>query len=231
MRIATAEIIRELDRKTIQEVGIPGAVLMENAGRGLAELAQRLLGGQVEGRSIAVLCGAGNNGGGGLVAARHLHNWGAEVSVKLPFDPERLKDIPAHQWQILAGMSLTIISEPELEIADLIIDALIGYGLTGDPRQPVAGWIDRANSSGRPILALDAPSGLDTTSGVPGKPCIQAAATLTLALPKTGLMTPQAKPYVGDLYLADISVPPELYLHLGIEVPNLFATDRILKII
>jgi NAD(P)H-hydrate epimerase len=112
----------------------------------------------------------------------------------------------------------------------LIIDALIGYGISGDPRQPVAGWIESANNSGKPILALDAPSGLDATTGIPGNPCIKAAATLTLALPKTGLLTRQAKNYVGELYLADISVPPELYLHLGIEVPNLFASDSILKV-
>jgi NAD(P)H-hydrate epimerase len=230
MPILTTAQMAEVDRLMIEEYQILLIQMMENAGRSLAELAQRLLGGQVEGRSIAVLCGAGNNGGGGLVAARHLHNWGTEVNVKLAFDPKRLKEIPAHQWQILAEMSLASNSEPDLESADLIIDALIGYGLTGDPRQPVAGWIERANSAGRPILALDAPSGLDTTSGVPGKPCIQAAATLTLALPKTGLTTPQAKHYVGDLYLADISVPLELYQRLGIEVPNLFATDRILQV-
>lgn len=228
--VLTTAQMAEVDRLMIEEYQILLIQMMENAGSSLAELAQRLLGGQVEGRSIAVLCGVGNNGGGGLVAARHLHNWGAEVGVKLACDPERLKEIPAHQWQILAGMALASNSEPDLESADLIIDALIGYGLTGDPRQPVAGWIDRINSAGRPILALDAPSGLDTTSGVPGEPCIRAAATLTLALPKTGLMTPQAKPYVGDLYLADISVSPELYQRLGIEVPNFFAIDRILQV-
>jgi NAD(P)H-hydrate epimerase len=112
----------------------------------------------------------------------------------------------------------------------LILDALIGYGLSGDPRQPVAGWIEKANKARRPILALDAPSGLDTTSGIPGNPCIKAAATLTLALPKMGLLTREAKDYVGNLYLADISVPPGLYRHLGIEVPNLFEKDTILKV-
>jgi NAD(P)H-hydrate epimerase len=220
----------EVDRLMIEEYQILLIQMMENAGRNLAELTKRQLGGQVAGRSIAILCGAGNNGGGGLAAARHLHNWGAEVSVKLAFDQTRLKEIPAHQWHILEAMGLTSNEEPDLGKADLIIDALIGYGLTGDPRQPVAGWIDRANDAGSPILALDAPSGLDTTSGVPGKPCIRAAATLTLALPKTGLLTAQAQSVVGDLYLADISVPPELYSRLGVEVPNLFENDTILKV-
>lgn len=228
--VLTTPQMVEVDRLMIEEYQILLIQMMENAGRNLAELTKRQLGGQVAGRSIAILCGAGNNGGGGLAAARHLHNWGAEVSVKLAFDQTRLKEIPAHQWHILEAMGLTSNEEPDLGKADLIIDALIGYGLTGDPRQPVAGWIDRANDAGSPILALDAPSGLDTTSGVPGKPCIRAAATLTLALPKTGLLTAQAQSVVGDLYLADISVPPELYSRLGVEVPNLFENDTILKV-
>jgi NAD(P)H-hydrate epimerase len=159
-----------------------------------------------------------------------LHNWGAVVSVILAFDPSRLKDIPAHQLRILMQMGLDINKKPEISDVDLILDALIGYGLSGDPRQPVAGWIEKTNKAGRPILALDAPSGLDTTSGIPGNPCINAAATLTLALPKVGLVTDEAKDKIGVLYLADISVPPELYQRLGLEVPNLFEKDSILKI-
>ena len=228
--VLTTPQMVEVDRLMIEEYQIELIQMMENAGRNLAELARRQLGGKVAGNSIAILCGAGNNGGGGLVAARHLHNWGANVSLKLAFDPSRLKEIPAHQWRILQQMGLDSNEETDLSKVDLILDALIGYGLSGDPRQPVAGWIDKANIAGRPILALDAPSGLDTTSGIPGNPCIKAAATLALALPKTGLLTQPAKDYVGDLYLADISVPPELYQHLGIEVPNLFEQDTILKV-
>ena len=228
--VLTTPQMVEVDRLMIEEYQIELIQMMENAGRNFAELARRQLGGLVVGKSIAILCGAGNNGGGGFVAARHLHNWGANVSLKLAFNPSRLKEIPAHQWRILMQMGLDSNKEPDLPKADLILDTLIGYGLSGDPRQPVAGWIDKANEAGRPILALDAPSGLDTTSGIPGNPCIKAAATLTLALPKTGLLTREAKVYVGDLYLADISVPPELYQHLGIEVPNLFEKDTILKV-
>lgn len=228
--VLTTSQMAEVDRLMIEEYQILLVQMMENAGRSLAELTRRLLGGQVEGRSVAVLCGAGNNGGGGFVAARHLHNWGVDVSLTLAFDQSRLKEIPRHQWQVLKQMGLKLAKEPGLESAEIIIDALIGYGLNGDPRQPVAGWIERANQSGSPILALDAPSGLDTTSGVPGKPCIKASATMTLALPKTGLVDPNAQPYVGDLYLADISVPPDLYRRLGIEAHNLFAKHTIIKV-
>lgn len=116
------------------------------------------------------------------------------------------------------------------ERPDLILDALIGYGLSGNPRGRTAEWIGWMNRSGSPVLALDTPSGLDTTSGLPGDPCVRAAATLTLALPKTGLLAPSARPFVGDLFLADISVPPELYRRIGLVVPPLFLTDPILRI-
>lgn len=228
--VLSTEQMMEVDRLMIEEYQISLIQMMENAGRNLAELARRELGGVVSGRRIAVLSGSGNNGGGGLVAARHLHNWGAEISLLLAFEPARLKEVPAQQWRILGTMGIEPDDQPDLRKANLIIDALIGYGLSGDPRQPVAGWIDNANNSGTPILALDAPSGLDTTSGTPGNPCIKAAATLTLALPKSGLLTPQAAEYVGDLYLADISVPRELYQHIGIEVPILFESDSIIRV-
>ena len=118
----------------------------------------------------------------------------------------------------------------ELAQADIIIDALIGYGLSGNPRPEVAVWIEKINAAGKPVLALDAPSGLDTTSGRPGSPMIRADATMTLALPKVGLMSESARPYVGDLYLADISVPPELYREIGLEVSSIFEKESIIKI-
>ena len=233
----TTEQMAEVDRIMIDSYDIQLIQMMENAGKNLAELARRRLGGKVVGKRIIALCGAGNNGGGGMVAARHLSNWGAEVQVELAASPEKLKDIPALQWQILQAMGLAGNPPPEgngpspdLEQPDLILDALIGYGLTGNPRGQTAEWIDWMNRSGSPVLALDAPSGLDTTSGVPGDPCVRATATLTLALPKTGLLAPEARPFVGDLFLADISVPPELYRRIGLVVPPLFVRDTILRI-
>jgi NAD(P)H-hydrate epimerase len=233
----TTEQMAEVDRIMIADYGIRLIQMMENAGRNLAELARRWLGGQVVGKRILILCGAGNNGGGGMVAARHLSNWGAEVLAELAASHEKLKEVPAHQWQVLQAMGVARRSSPETGIAspdlvqpDLILDALIGYSLTGNPRGRIAEWIDWMNRSGSPILALDAPSGLDTTSGVPGNPCVRASTTLTLALPKTGLLAPEARPYVGELFLADISVPPELYRRIGLEVPPLFLSDTILRL-
>jgi len=226
----TTEQMAEVDRLMIEEYGILLIQMMENAGRSLAEQARRMLDGRVSARQIIVLCGAGNNGGGGLVAARHLHNRGATVQVKLVADPGRLKDIPAHQWRIVKTLGVAVENDLDLARADLILDALIGYGLSGDPRGAVAEWIVRANASHRPILALDTPSGLDTTTGIPGSPCVRATATLTLALPKIGLLAAPARPFVGDLYLADISVPPELYRRLGLEVDPLFVDDWIIQV-
>ncbi len=227
--LTTTQMV-EVDRLMIEEYGILLIQMMENAGRHLAELTRRMLGRQLTGRKVVVLCGAGNNGGGGMVAARHLHNRGADVRVNFVGDPERLKDIPAHQWHILQAMRLAGNDDPDLTQADLILDALIGYGLNGNPRGPVAEWIMRVNAANRPVLSLDTPSGLDATTGVPGLPGIRATATLTLALPKTGLLTPEARAFVGDLYLADISVPPELYRRLGLDVGPLFADDTIIRI-
>jgi NAD(P)H-hydrate epimerase len=226
----TSKQMAEVDRLMIEDYGITLLQMMENAGRGLAEMCRRWLGGSVQGRRIAVLCGGGNNGGGGLAAARHLHNWGAQVLLKVVSETGRSKDAPAHQIRILRAMDVTDSAAIDLDNADLVVDALIGYGLNSDPRGIAADWIERVNKSGRPVMALDTPSGLNATTGIPGNPCVRAAATLTLALPKTGLLTPEARPYTGELYLADISVPPELFARLGVAAPPLFIKDTIIRI-
>jgi NAD(P)H-hydrate epimerase len=227
--ISTEQMI-EVDRLMTEVYGIQLIQMMENAGGNLAELSRRMLDGDVHSKHIAVLCGGGNNGGGGMVAARRLHNWGAQVHLHLIDEPSRLNEVPTQQWRILEAMGVENRDEIDLEATDLIIDAMIGYGLAGNPRGVIAEWINKVNASGRPVLALDTPSGLDTTTGLPGQPCVHAYATLTLALPKTGLISAKAAPYIGELYLADISVPPQLYEKLGIEIPAIFIHDTIIKI-
>ena len=226
----TTDQMRRVDQLMVEAYGISLLQMMENAGHHLAGLARRLLGGNVTDRRIAILCGAGNNGGGGMVAARHLHNWGALVQVQLAAEATRLKDVPAHQWRTVRVLGLDTRVTPDLGQVDLVIDALIGYGLTGDPRPDVAAWIERGNAAGHPVLALDTPSGLDVTTGVPARPCMRATATLTLALPKIGLLAETARPFVGHLYLADIGVPPELYQQMGLSVPPVFAAEEIVAL-
>jgi NAD(P)H-hydrate epimerase len=226
--LTTIQMI-EADRAMIEDYHIELIQMMENAGRNFAELARRQLGGAVKGHSVAVLCGSGNNGGGGLTAARHLHNWGANVIVALTKSADEFRGVPAHQLDILKRMNIPIVDSASLpSTVELILDAIIGYNLSGIPRGVAADLIRWANRQNVPILSLDTPSGLDTTSGLAYEPTIRATSTLTLALPKQGLLIPQAKPYVGELYLADISIPPELYAKMGIAVPSLFAESNII---
>lgn len=232
MQALTTQQMREVDRTMIEEYGIELLQMMENAGIALAESAREMLGGDVLHRRTAVLVGGGNNGGGGLVAARHLSNAGAQVRVILAVPAERLRPVPTKQWRILQHMGMPIEMAlsgriPDLTDRELLIDALLGYGVEGDPRGSIADAIVAANATGLPILALDTPSGLDTTTGRAYQPCIRATRTLTLALPKTGLLEPGARPFVGELYLADIGVPPQLYRRLGMEVSPLFHRSRI----
>lgn len=230
----TTEQMREVDRLMVDEFGIAPMQMMENAGRNLALLAQRLLDGDVVDRPIVVLAGRGNNGGGGLAAARHLQNWGGWVQVLSTHPPEAHRGVPAEQLAILRAMDVPLAWADEgweLPPCDLVIDAVIGYGLSGEPRGKARELIMLANSSAAPVLSLDAPSGLDTSSGRLYEPHVQAAATMTLALPKQGLLLEPGRTAAGDLYLADIGVPPELYARLGIEVGPLFAAGVVLPLL
>lgn len=229
----TTEQMREVDRLMIEVYGIELIQMMENAGRNLAALArERFLDGAPMGKRVLVLAGSGGNGGGGLVAARRLHNWGAEVRVYTTKVLDVFNGVPGHQLSILKkmGVSVSYASDvAELPAADLILDAVIGYSLRGAPRGQAAYLIRMANRGAVPILSLDVPSGLDTTSGQVFEPHIQAAVTLTLALPKIGLLEESAKSSVGELYLADISVPPQLYADMGLQVGPIFAEREIIE--
>jgi NAD(P)H-hydrate epimerase len=227
----TTEQMREVDRLMIEEYGIQLLQMMENAGRGLAELARDRLGGALANQEILVFCGKGNNGGGGLVAARYLHNWGASVQVRLAEEEAQLKTAARQHWETAKKLRLQG-RERGQDKPDLVIDALLGYGAVGDPRPPVSDCIQEINQLDAPVLALDSPSGLDTTSGQAGQPCVTADWTLTLALPKVGLLRPGALPFVGELFLADIGVPPEVYaeMTLGLAVGDLFAQQMVVKI-
>jgi NAD(P)H-hydrate epimerase len=227
----------------IEDYHIELIQMMENAGRNLAHLARsRFLDGDPRGRTVVVLSGSGGNGGGGLVCARRLHNWGARVLVVTTQPDDRYRGVPAHQLDILRRMEIPITTPNENTTiddqfqdklsVDLIIDAVIGYSLSGAPRGNAAQMITWANAQGAPILSLDTPSGIDTTSGQVSNPIIRADATLTLALPKQGLRASKTGKYVGELYLADISIPPELYSDLGLDlsVGPIFAQDEIIRL-
>jgi NAD(P)H-hydrate epimerase len=224
----------EVDRAMIEDFHIELIQMMENAGRNLAHLARhRFLVGDPRGSRVTILAGMGGNGGGALVCARHLHNHGANIQVFITKPAEQFTPVPQHQLDILQRMQVPILPAGAIENftpPDLIIDGLIGYSLKGVPRGSSADLIQWANAQATPILALDTPSGLDTTSGTLFDPAILADATMTLALPKTGLFSVGVDANVGELYLADISVPPELYRRMGIDVGPIFSLSPIVRI-
>ena len=226
----TAEEMRKIDDMSIREFQVDVLMLMENAGRAAAVLARQMLLGQTIGKRVACLVGAGNNGGDGMVAARHLSNWGAVVKVISGTSKDKMKSVPLGQLNIIEKMGIPILStDYVLKDYDLLIDGLIGYGLEGNPRDRIATIIKDVNASGRPVLALDVPSGMNATTGEAHDPCIKATATLTLALPKTGFLAREASLYLGDLYLADISIPRKVYQSIG-QKSMLFQKDPLLRI-
>jgi hydroxyethylthiazole kinase-like uncharacterized protein yjeF len=226
----TAEEMAEADRTTIDDYGIDVLALMENAGLGAANLARKMLGGGVKGKRVCTLVGRGNNGGDGLVIARHLCNWGAAVQVVLAGDRSELRDVPAKQAAVADKMGIPFKGPTEdFGKVQLLVDALLGYGSKGNPREPVAGVIRRANASHIPILAVDIPSGLDATSGKIGEPCIEAKATVTFGFPKTGFLNPSARRHVGELYLADISLPRRIYSEYS-QPSGIFEREALVRI-
>lgn len=231
----TTEQMKEVDRLMVEEFGIQLIQMMENAGSGFAALARdRFLEGDPREKRIVLLAGSGGNGGGGLAAGRRLHTWGAEVTIFLSREPGEMSGIPAQQLSILQALEGPQIIPPgedrNFPHADLILDAIIGYSLRGAPRGVSAGLIERAMDHKAPILSLDVPTGIDAGTGRVYSPQITADATLTLALPKTGLFAEETRPHVGELYLADIGVPPELYQGMGISVGPIFAEQDLLRL-
>jgi NAD(P)H-hydrate epimerase len=217
----TTEQMREVDRRMTDELGIQLIQMMENAGSHLATLAIA----RYSPASCTVLAGPGGNGGGGLTAARHLHNKGVSVGVVLS-NAVPVSGATAHQLVTIERLGVPVMTEPPW--AELVIDSLIGYSLRGDPHGRAAELIEWANALAAPVLALDTPSGLDLTTGEIATPCVVADATLTLALPKIGLR--RAPRVVGDLYAADISVPPAAYRGMGVGATAPFAAGPIVRV-
>lgn len=211
--VVTAEQMREVDRMAVEETGPELLQMMENAGRSLAELVLNQLGDRYATTSVLVLAGGGGNGGGGICAARRLAGRVGEVILCLA-DAERLSDAAGQQLQIFAHTSGREVPPDALAALrpDLVVDALIGYGLVSAPRGIAAEIIQWTNSCGAPTLSLDVPSGANASTGEASGVVVRPAATLTLALPKTGL----ASVSTGTLFLADLGIPDKVYRRLGL---------------
>lgn len=233
MLILSRDQVREVDRRAIEEWGISGLVLMENAGRGcceivLAHLAARKH--QLSPPQVAICCGAGNNGGDGFVIARHLQIAGVESRVLLFASPEKLRGDAETNYKIArqAGVPIEVFPAAEFsktqslaeqtllnEIrgSTVIVDALLGTGATGNPRPPFDAAIAAINSAkegGSWVLAVDLPSGLDCQTGEIGSPTVRADVTATFVSAKPGLLAWPAAEHVGELNIVSIGVPPSL---------------------
>lgn len=212
--------------------------IMELAGLAVARAAAAMLpASDPRGRAILILAGRGGNGGDGLVAARLLAAWGALPTVVLSHPDDRLAPPAARNLASVRALGIPVFpppadpaSSPPLPPADLTIDALLGFGLAGPPSGRSADLIHAANAHPAPILAVDLPSGLDAASGIPRDPCIRATRTITLALPKTGLLAPAAIPVTGPITVGDIGIPAVAWASIGLDLPPLFGPSGLIDL-
>ena len=210
MKYITAEEMRRIDREAQEVNGIPSVVLMENAGRAAFEVALDMLA-KDKIKKVICICGKGNNGGDGFVVARHLINKDIETEVFLLGNPDDLKSDAKINYDILKKMKATIREtaakdgiKEDLKKATLLIDGMLGTGLSGEVKEPYKNVIKYINESGKPVLALDIPSGLDATSGKVLGACVKAMKTVTFAFPKTGFIKNDGPAYTGEIIVRDI---------------------------
>jgi len=218
--LLTREQVRRVDAVAIHELGIPGVVLMENAGRNAADRIAEVVRRTAADR-VVIFCGTGNNGGDGFVIARHLRNRGFTVRVYLAGEAERLTPDAQVNHGILQAMGVTIhpavdagtvaMAIGELRGADVVVDALLGTGFQGDVREPLASLIEGINGTAKAaVVAVDVPSGLDCDTGRPCNATIRADLTVTFVADKVGFATETARQYTGEVVVADIGAPPDL---------------------
>lgn len=219
----TREQVRELDLLATREFGIPGLVLMENAGRGCADVLER----QGIRGPVVIACGKGNNGGDGFVLARHLDLRGYAVRLVLVGDLAAGPPDASANWRVVRKMGLPFVQLSEeaprwselddvLEQADWIVDALLGIGARGNPRPPLDQLIGRLNAQAARKFAIDVPSGLDANSGQPGEPTFRADHTCTFVARKLGFAHPGAAAWLGETHVADIGAPRVLTSRFGL---------------
>ncbi|MDQ3346189.1 MAG: NAD(P)H-hydrate epimerase [Chloroflexota bacterium] len=227
------------DRIATDRIGISLLQMMENAGLQLAELTRLTLGG-VAGRSIVILAGTGNNAGGGMVAARRLAGWGADVCVIFARPLLRLRPGPCAQVEpmLAAGVRAAVAGHdlPHAEIAGevmragAVIDALIGYSLHGPPDDAYGPLIGLAGLGSGPVISLDIPSGIDASTGERPGSAVHADATLALALPKAGMTLGEGRRFSGVGFLADIGLPVSIFTELGIPAGPWFAHGPLVRL-
>lgn len=217
----SADEMREVDRVAVRDVGIDLLMMMENAGRDLATHV-----GGIDAARVTVVAGNGGNGGGGLACARHLVNHDQTVDVVLDRPPDELDGATAHHYRILDAMGVEATVGPTgFDPGDVVVDALVGYGLEGPLRGTAADLVSALGGTDAEVVSLDVPSGIDATTGERRGPAVSADAVLTLALPKTGLRAVESR-----VFLADIGVPVTVFERAGIEYDSPFRGDHVVEI-
>ena len=212
LAVGTATM-REMDRRTVEEFGVPGPVLMENAGGAVAETASSMAAGE---SPVVVLAGAGNNAGDGFVAARWLSNRGRAVRIITAVPPEKYRGEAALNFRIVRNMGLEVtvweeVRRDNLPAGALLIDALLGTGLKGELREPFGEAIEFVTGRDGPVLSVDVPSGVDGDTGEVLSAAVKAEKTVTFALPKSGLYNGRGPEFAGEVILADIEMPRAVY--------------------
>jgi NAD(P)H-hydrate epimerase len=218
MKAVTTEQIRALDRRAM-EAGTPGKVLMDRAGQAVARKAAALS------RKVLLLAGKGNNGGDAIVAARHLAAMGCEPTLALFCRRSELSGDPLAHFQELGNVPVLEFPNLDQLSAEVIVDGLLGTGLAGDVREPVASAIRWINKQLSKVIAIDLPSGLDSDTGEVHGVCVRANVTVAMGLPKIGLLRPTATDWVGAIEVADIGFPPEFVAEIPSDVELLTAAD------
>lgn len=203
--------VREVDRSAIEDFGIPGIILMEHASQGLAEHALMMLKSNADSQPprVLIVCGKGNNGGDGYALARHLTNEGVHITL-IPIGQPRPDSDAGVNAAICHQMGIETAGLDDIESPEeyaLIVDALFGTGLDRGLEGKAADTVDWINASGRPVLAVDVPSGLDSDTGQPLGPTVKADLTVTFVAIKTGFLTKPAPDYLGRVVVADIGAP------------------------
>ncbi len=228
----TAQAMRRLDLWAMHEFQVPLLLMMDQAGRAMAELVARRFS---PGRSdpILVLAGKGGNGGGALASARHLLHRGYTVQARTTDTLAKLTEETRRHLSMYrkeGGSAPPHQRGEALPAANWIIDGILGYGITDSPKGSAADLISAANDAKATVVALDVPSGLNPDTGQATAATVEADATLTLALPKAGLLEPEAGPYVGELYLGDIGFPRPLYRDFDVRPEDLFLDGPVVRL-